>query len=261
MSNITIINSVPDNWSESEPESEPDNWSDNGSDNGSDNESDTGSTIKMSSLAAKLRRIKAEQFYSIYFASHPIFLHSVLKITYSEMAHLASHSFITYLLSSDPVLAEFVKKIMFSIYKCNENGAAWYVYSDYDTRSHSSIFVDNDEHEECSSYDLRPPYVENIGSLHLIYFYPRWLKYYTIGTRLPLLMLNAIVSKKQKQQLEIKQICKSKGLFTSFKDALCSNGGTKASLNDATKIQLFFKLPKELGICKIAAFLGDNFEF
>lgn len=253
MSNITVISRLSkysdgsDYGSDYASNDGSDYGSNDGSNDGSNNGSEIFSPINNDSLAIKIGRIRNKQGFSICLAPHSNFLNSVLtgELTYNEMAHLASSSFVIYLSSSDPKLAKFVKQIMWSILKCNECGITWYKYEDYDVHSYYSIFLE--------SSSILPPYVENIGSLHLVYFYPRWLKYYTIGSRLPFLMFNAIISKRQKHQREIEQFCKKQVIVKSFKSALCN---TNLEETKQSSILQFFKLPKERGVCNIVSLLG-----
>lgn len=188
--------------------------------------------IDYKSLAAYLTKIKSEQHWGIYLQPYFNFIHSVIwgKISFDQMSQLASPSFVIYLLSSNPALANFLKYLMFAIYKCNECGNDWYRFDDEYNEFYVSIFLGF--YYEDNSYYV-PPRVENIGYLGSVYFYSKWLKYYTIGSRLPLLMFNAIVSKRHAQ---------------SFKTGVYQS-----------RILLFLvNFPNKLGVRRVFSFIGNN---
>lgn len=214
-----------------------------------DNPDPDGPIIHNHTLENDLQRAKSSLSFSVFIGptlhvSKKI-INSVIHGNFSwiEMKHLASTTFLRYLVINNPKLAEFLQDVMESIYICNQLDIDWYQWYDADVFSCISIFVG----EEYEIHAPLPPRVDKIGALHLPYFYKNWLRYYNIYQKLSWVMYKIVVFRK----LEEKKLYRKKGLKVSFKDALLENA------QDAPKIsciELFFKRDHLL----IASFLGTK---
>jgi hypothetical protein len=222
--------------------------------NGESSEDDChfgGSAINNRRLTGMLQDAKDRLPFSVCMGNRVEVAKKMVNYTVSNrfsldaMGHLASPVFLIYLTINNPKLVNFLKDLMYAIFICNQLNIRWFDYYDDDVNSRISIFIG----ERYTTYAPPPPYVENIGSLHLEYFYQNWLKYFNRYQKLSWVIYKAAVSKRHGELTEIKNICRKKGLTTSFRDVLLDKSSKKASC-----ISLLFKKDYSL----IASFLGHS---